>query len=217
MLCPEKCVDLLALTKIVPVITPRDPADAPALARALAAGGLRAAEITFRSDAAADTIAAMREAEPELLVGAGTVLTESALEAAASAGAQFIVTPGLNPRIGEKALGHDLPYFPGVMTPTEIEAALALGLRFLKFFPAEAAGGVKMLKAFAGPYPMVRFMPTGGITAANARAYLALPNVFCCGGSFIADGDCLARGDFAEIERRARAVSSLLAANQISL
>ena len=155
-------------------------------------------------------IAGILAMEPEVLTGAGTVLTKDALRDALSAGAQFVVAPGFNPSLAEEALAAGVPYIPGVMTPTEIEAAMAIGLCTLKFFPAEAAGGVKMLKALSAPYRTVRFMPTGGITPDNLRAYLALPSVFCCGGSFVADGRRIAAGDFDGIADTARDTAALV-------
>ena len=159
---------ILYQTAIVPVIRISDPAKAAPLAHALVKGGIRTAEITFRTEAAAESIRRMLDAEPEMIVGAGTVLTLCALDDAVSAGSAFIVAPGLNPKIVKEAGRKNVPMVPGIMTPTELEAALELGLDFVKFFPAEAAGGVKLLKAMSAPYSMVKFMPTGGVTMANA-------------------------------------------------
>jgi 2-dehydro-3-deoxyphosphogluconate aldolase/(4S)-4-hydroxy-2-oxoglutarate aldolase len=153
----------------------------------------------------------MLDAEPEMIVGAGTVLTLRALDDAVSAGSAFIVAPGLNPKIVREAGRKNIPMVPGIMTPTEIEAALDLGLDFVKFFPAEAAGGVKMLKAMSAPYFMVKFMPTGGVTMANAGDYLSIKSVICCGGSFIADDKLIDAGDFEQITRNAAAVCELAA------
>ena len=206
----KNCFAELEKTGLVPVVTLENAADAVPLASALLRGGLPAAEITFRTSAAARAIALIREREPEVLTGAGTVLTKDALRDALSAGAQFVVAPGFNPSLAEETLAAGVPYIPGVMTPTEIEAAMAIGLCTLKFFPAEAAGGVKMLKALSAPYRTVRFMPTGGITPDNLRAYLALPSVFCCGGSFVADGRRIAAGDFDGIAGTARDTAALV-------
>ena len=203
-------LDILENTGIVPVVTAEDPSVSGPLASALTSGGLGAAEITFRTSAAASVIAGMREAEPGLLVGAGTVLGESDLKEALAAGACFVVAPGFNPKIAEAALTAGVPFIPGIMTPTEIEAAMGMGFTALKFFPAEAAGGARMLKAFSAPYRTVRFMPTGGITLGNAADYLRLKCVFCCGGSFIADKDRLARGDFDGIRETAAEVKRLV-------
>ena len=196
-------------TGIVPVIKISDAGRAAALADALCGGGMPAAEVTFRTAAAAESIYRMREAHPEMLVGAGTVLTKQSLDEALAAGAQFIVAPGLNPSIVEAALTKDVPVVPGCMTPTEIELAMSLGLTFVKFFPAEAAGGVKFLKAVSAPYAGIRFMPTGGISMKNAADYLALPYVVCCGASFIASDEQIGGGRFDEITEAARQAKEL--------
>lgn len=197
-------------TGIVPVIKISDAGRAVDLAKALCAGGMPVAEVTFRTDAAAESIYKMREACPEMVVGAGTILTMGSLDAALTAGAQFIVSPGLNPVIVEAALAKDVPVVPGCMTPTEIEMAMALGLEFVKFFPAEAAGGVKFLKAVSAPYAGIRFMPTGGISMKNAADYLALPCVVCCGASFIASDEQIMNGKFDEIKETARQAKKLM-------
>ena len=199
----------LRKTGIVPVIKISDAGRAAALAKALCDGGMPAAEVTFRTAAAAESIYRMREAHPEMLVGAGTVLTKQSLDEALAAGAQFIVAPGLNPSIVEAALAKDVPVVPGCMTPTEIELAMSLGLTFVKFFPAEAAGGVKFLKAVSAPYAGIRFMPTGGISMKNAADYLALPYVVCCGASFIASDEQIGGGRFDEITEAARQAKEL--------
>lgn len=195
---------ILHETGIVPVIRISDAGRAAELARALCDGGMPVAEVTFRTAAAAKSIYNMREARPDMLVGAGTVLTKESLDAALAAGAQFIVAPGLNPAIVEAALAKDVPVIPGCMTPSEIELAMSLGLDFVKFFPAEAAGGVKFLKAVSAPYAGMRFMPTGGISMKNAAEYLALPYVVCCGASFIASDEQITNGRFDEITENAR-------------
>ena len=202
----------LKQTGVIPVVTLENASDAPSLAAALTGGGLCAAEITFRSDAAAESIYRIREAEPGLFAGAGTVLSPETLREAVSAGAQFIVAPGFNPKVAEAALAAEVPYIPGVMTPTEIEAALDLGFHALKFFPAEAAGGCAVLKAFSAPYRTVCFMPTGGISLQNLPYYLSLPCVFCCGGSFIADKARIKAGDFDGIRETARKTAELVRA-----
>lgn len=203
--------NILYKTAVIPVIRISNPANAAPLARALVKGGIRTAEITFRTEAAAESIKRMLDAEPDMIVGAGTVLTLRALDDAVSAGSAFIVAPGLNTKIVREAQNRKVPMVPGIMTPTEIEAALDLGLDFVKFFPAEAAGGAKMLKAVSAPYSMVRFMPTGGITMENAGEYLSLKSVVCCGGSFIADDKLIENGDFEQITRNAAAVCELAA------
>ncbi len=165
------------------------PDDAVPLAEALLAGGLPVIEVTFRTAAAAESIALIRRHVPQMIVGAGTVLTPDQLRQAADAGAQFGVSPGLNEAVLRAAADCNLPFFPGVMTPTEVDHALNLNHRHLKFFPAEAAGGVALLKALAGPFAHtgVKFIPTGGITAANLPEYLALPQVAAVGGSWMAE------------------------------
>lgn len=171
---------------VVPVVTIRDAADAPALGAALTAGGLPVAEITFRTDAAADAIALLRRHAPGVLVGAGTVLDVPTLRRAVEAGAEFAVAPGFNPAVVEAGRELGIPVIPGISSPTDIEAALARDIMLVKFFPAEAAGGLPFLQAVAAPYRGVSFMPTGGITPANAADYLARPFVAACGGSWIA-------------------------------
>ena len=188
---------------VIPIIELLRTQDAVPLARALVAGGLGCAEITFRTNAASASIAAIRAALPDMLVGAGTVLTTAQVDEAISAGAAFLVAPGFNPDVVAAAGARGVPIIPGVCTPTEIEAALSQGIDILKFFPAEAAGGVEFLKAVAGPYRSVRFIPTGGIDVTNLGAYLALPSVLACGGTWVARKELIAAGDFAAIERLA--------------
>ena len=199
----------LRATGIVPVIKISDASRAADLAKALCDGGMPTAEVTFRTAAAAESIYKMRETCPDMLVGAGTVLTKTSLDEAIAAGAQFIVAPGLNPSIVEACLANDMPVVPGCMTPTEIELAISLGLSFVKFFPAEAAGGVKFLKAVSAPYAGIRFMPTGGISLKNAADYLSLPYVVCCGASFIASDEQIVSGRFDEITEAARQAKTL--------
>jgi 2-dehydro-3-deoxyphosphogluconate aldolase / (4S)-4-hydroxy-2-oxoglutarate aldolase len=179
---------------VVPVITLARPEQGEPVAEALLAGGLTCAEITFRSDAAAAAIEMIRSRVPALLVGAGTILTTAQADAAIAAGASFIVAPGFNPAIVDHVLGRGIPMLPGVCTPSEIEQALARGLHLVKFFPAAAMGGVAYLRALAGPYPMVRYVPTGGITAGDVAAYLALPSVVAVGGTWLAASDLVAGG-----------------------
>lgn len=187
----------------MPVVTIDAAAGAAALAGALADGGLPIAEITFRTDAAAEAIAAMRAARPDVLVGAGTVLDAATVDRALEAGAHFIVAPGFNPATVAYAQAHGIPVVPGVVTPSEIEAAMSLGLRVLKFFPAEASGGPAYLSALRATYPMVRFMPTGGINMGNFASYLALPNVIAVGGTWIATADAIRDQRWDEISRLA--------------
>jgi len=179
---------------VVPVITLARPEQGVPVAEALLAGGLTCAEITFRSDAAAAAIEMIRSRVPALLVGAGTILTIAQADAAIAAGASFLVAPGFNPAIVDHVLGRGIPMLPGVCTPSEIEQALARGLHLVKFFPAAAMGGVAYLRALAGPYPMVRYVPTGGITAGDVAGYLALPSVVAVGGTWLAASDLVAAG-----------------------
>jgi len=202
--------DRLRAARVVPVITIDDPENAVPLARALSAGGLTCAEITFRTPRAAEAIRRISAEAPDLLAGAGTVLTPTQVDAARDAGAQFIVAPGLNPRVVEhcKALG--LPVYPGIATPTEVERALELGLTTLKFFPAEAMGGLGYLKAIAAPYVGVNFMPTGGVSATNVAAYLAFDRVVACGGSWMAPADWIAAKQFDRIREESRRASDIV-------
>jgi 2-dehydro-3-deoxyphosphogluconate aldolase/(4S)-4-hydroxy-2-oxoglutarate aldolase len=192
---------------IVPVIAIENPAGALPLADALLQGGLPVVEITFRTRAAAEVIRTLTRERPQLIVGAGTVLTLANLEAAQASGAAFAVAPGLNPQIVNQARKLGLPFVPGVATPSDIEAGLALGCTLLKFFPAEAMGGVPMLEALSGPYKHtgVRFMPTGGVTAANLETYLKLDTVATVGGTWLAKKDDLAAGKWDEIRTRCQA------------
>ena len=170
---------------VIPVVVMENACDAPELGSALIAGGLPCAEITFRTAAAGEAIRRLTAACPEVLVGAGTVLTTAQAEEAVSSGARFIVTPGFDEAVVDWCLAHNVLVIPGVMTPTEINRAFQKGCRVLKFFPAEAAGGVKTLKAISGPYSGVTFIPTGGIGPHNLQDYLSLPSVLACGGSWL--------------------------------
>lgn len=170
---------------IIPVIKLTTVEEAVPLARALMEGGIPIAEVTFRTEAAAGGIAAIRRELPQMLVGAGTVLKVEQATAAIEAGAQFVVAPGSNPKVIDKVLAASIPMIPGVATPTEIEAALEKGITVVKFFPAEALGGVAMLKALSGPYPQMQFVPTGGISASNLKSYLQQKNVLAIGGSWM--------------------------------
>jgi len=184
---------------IVPVIVLSDPGQGAPLGKALEGGGLPVAEITFRTPAALAGLEAMVQANPEVLVGAGTVSTTDQVDDAVAAGARFIVTPGFNPAVVDHCLAREIPIVPGISGTGEIEQALTRGLTTLKFFPAEAIGGVKLLKALSGPYKQVRFMPTGGVSRANIHSYLEQPNVVACGGSWLVPKDLLAAGDYDKI------------------
>ena len=185
---------------IVPVVVLDDAKDAAPLAKALVEGGLPCAEVTFRTAAAADVIKNMVQEFPEILVGAGTVLTTEQVDRAIECGAKFIVSPGLNPEVVKYCMERDIPVTPGTQTPSEMEQAMSLGLDFVKFFPAEPAGGLKMIKAVAAPYVGLQFMPTGGISAANVREYLKFDRIIACGGSWMVKADLVKAGKFDEIK-----------------
>ena len=189
----------LSLIGIVPVIAINDAADAVPLAKALIDGGLPCAEVTFRTAAAADAIKAMTEAFPEMVVGAGTVLTTEQVDRAVAAGAKFIVSPGLNPTTVKYCQEIGVPVCPGTANPSDIELALSLGLDTVKFFPAEAAGGLKYIKSIAAPYGNVRFMPTGGVNEKNLLDYLSFGKIICCGGSWMVPGDAIKAKDWDRI------------------
>lgn len=189
----------LSLIGIVPVIAIDDAADAVPLAQALCEGGLPCAEVTFRTAAAADAIANMTKAFPDMLVGAGTVLTNEQVDRAVAAGAKFIVSPGLNPETVRHCQEIGIPVCPGTSNPSDIEVALSLGLKTVKFFPAEAAGGLKYIKSIAAPYVDVTFMPTGGVNEKNLLDYLSFKKIICCGGSWMVPKDAIAAKDWDRI------------------
>ena len=195
---------------IVPVVVLNKVSDAEPLGAALVAGGLACAEVTFRTDAAEESIRAIAKKFPDMLVGAGTVLTVEQVDRAIGAGAKFIVSPGFNPKVVEYCIKKDFPVCPGIMTPTELEIALGFGLDVVKFFPAENAGGLKMIKAMSAPYTMMKFMPTGGINATNVREYLACDKILACGGSWMVKGDLINAGDFAQIEKLTREAAEIV-------
>ena len=185
---------------IVPVVVLNDSKDAAPLADALCDGGLACAEVTFRTEAAADSIRIMTENHPEMLVGAGTVLTTKQVDEAVKAGAKFIVSPGLNPTIVKYCIEKNIPITPGVATPSEMEQAIELGLNLVKFFPAEPSGGLAMINAVAAPYTMLKFMPTGGINPDNVKDYLNSDKIFACGGSWMVKGNLINDGNFDKIK-----------------
>ncbi len=196
---------------LIPVIKIENPDDAVPLAKALIDGGLPAAEITFRTACAAEAIKNITEAYPEMLVGAGTVLTCEQVDAAIAAGSKFLVSPGLNPKVTAYALSKGITMLPGCSNPSDIEAALELGLSTVKFFPAEAAGGLKMLKAMAAPYGQLTFMPTGGISADNLLDYLKFGKIVACGGSFMVKDELVKEKKWDEITDLTRnAVKTML-------
>ena len=196
----NQILEQLGTYGIVPVVVLQDAAKAEPLAEALCKGGLACAEVTFRTDAAEESIRIMSEKFPEMLVGAGTVLTIEQADCAVKAGAKFIVSPGLNPEVVKWCQAHEVPVIPGIVTPTEMEQAIGLGLTMVKFFPAEAAGGLNMIKSMAAPYTNMKFMPTGGINAKNINSYLAFPKILACGGSWMVKGDLVKAGAFDKIK-----------------
>lgn len=189
--------------RLVPVIAIQDAAEALPLGRTLLENGLPIAEVTFRTQAAGAAIRQLAQLG-ELALGAGTVLSTDQVQQAVDAGAQFVVTPGFNPKVVDYCITNSIAIVPGVCTPSEIEAALEHGLEVLKFFPAQSMGGVDTLNAFSGPYGRVKFIPTGGVNAANVGDYLKLPNVLACGGSWMVDKNLIASKNYAEIGRLTR-------------
>lgn len=198
-----------AALRIVPVIVIDDPEDAVPLAAALRDGGLPCAEITLRTPRALEALRRIAAEVPDMLVGAGTVLTPEQASAARDAGARFMVAPGFNPTVVDYCLAREIPVFPGVCTPTEIERALGHGLSVLKFFPAEPMGGLPFLKAIAAPYTGVSFMPTGGIGPSNLASYLGFSRVVACGGSWMAPNDLIATRQFDQIRSVTQAAVAL--------
>ena len=186
-------------TRVVPVVVLEDAEDAVPLAQALVEGGLLSAEVTFRTAAAEESIRRMTEAFPQMLVGAGTVLTKEQVDAAAAAGAKFIVSPGFDSEIVDYCLEKKIPVLPGCISPSEVAQAVKRGLTIVKFFPAEQAGGIAMIKAMAAPYVGLKFMPTGGINAGNLTEYLSCDKILCCGGSWMVKGDLVKAGNFGKI------------------
>ena len=206
----DKIIDKISAMGVVPVVAIENASDAVGLGDALIEGGLPCAEITFRTPAAASAIRTLCNSHPGILVGAGTILTKSDAETAVDAGASFVVTPGFDGDLVDWCLGQRIPVIPGVMTPTDINAAINRKLNVLKFFPAEAAGGIKTLKAISGPYGNIKFVPTGGITLGNLEEYLSLPNVVACGGSWLVKKDQISSGEFDTIESLVREAVQLV-------
>jgi 2-dehydro-3-deoxyphosphogluconate aldolase / (4S)-4-hydroxy-2-oxoglutarate aldolase len=201
---------LLDVVPVMPVVVIEDLDHAVPVARALVAGGLPAIELTLRTPVALEAIRAIAAEVPEILVGAGTIVAPGQAKLAADAGAQFLVSPGTTVQLLHAMQDTDLPFLPGTATVSEVLAALEAGCTELKFFPAEASGGAAYLKSLASPVPSARFCPTGGITAASAPSYLALPNVGCVGGSWLTPADALAAGDWDRVETLAREASALV-------
>jgi|SRR5690348_12483855 len=205
----QQIAGILALAPVVPVVVVDDVVHAVPMAKALVAGGIRAIEVTLRTLAALDAIRAVAAEVDGAVVGVGTVLDGTQLEAARKAGARFAVSPGASPRLLDAADEHELPLLPGAATAGEAMTLLERGYRHLKFFPAVPAGGARLLAAWASPLPQIRFCPTGGISLANAPEFLALPNVACVGGSWLTPKNKLETGDWSGIERLAREAASL--------
>ncbi len=202
-------LELAAHGPVIPVIVLQRVADAVPMARALVEGGVKVLEVTLRTPVALACIEAIARAVPEAIVGAGTLRGPADARAAKDAGSRFAVSPGYTAAVGAACREAGLPLLPGVATASEVMAAMADGLHFLKFFPATAAGGIPMLKALAGPFPDIGFCPTGGITPETAPQFLALPNVKVCGGSWLTPADAVAQGDWARITQLARAAAAL--------
>ena len=195
---------------IIPVIKLEDPEKSVALGKALLDGGINCAEVTFRTATAAEAIKRMSDAFPEMTVGAGTVLTTEQAQKAVWCGARFIVSPGLNPKVVSWCIDRNIPVIPGIATPTELEAALELGLTTVKFFPAEAFGGLKTLKAISAPYGSVSFMPTGGISLENMESYLSFSKTIACGGSFMVTSDLIEKESYGKITELSRAAVDIV-------
>jgi len=206
---PAPAASVLDLAPVVPVVVVRDVADAVPLARALVDGGLPAIEVTLRTPVALDAIRAIAREVPDALVGAGTVVSSADVADAVAAGARFLVSPGWTPGLLDAMEASGVPFLPGVSTTSEVVALLERGVREMKFFPAEAAGGTAYLRALSGPLPQARFCPTGGIRPETAPSYLALPNVACVGGTWLTPEDALAARDWGRVTELARAASAL--------
>ena len=196
---------------VVPVVVLEDAKDAVPLVEALVKGGLPCAEVTFRTDAAEESIRLMCEKYPEMLVGAGTVLTTEQVDRAVAAGAKFIVSPGFDAEIVDYCLEKEIPVLPGCITPSEVAQAVKRGLKTVKFFPAEQAGGLPMIKAMAAPYTMLKFMPTGGISTKNLKDYLGFDKIICCGGSWMVKGDLIKNKEFDKIAEMTKEAVELAA------
>ena len=196
---------------VVPVVVLEDAKDAAPLAKALVEGGLPCAEVTFRTDAAEESIKIMTSEYPDMFVGAGTVLTIEQVDRAVAAGAKFIVSPGFDPEIVDYCLSKEIPVFPGCITPSEVAQAGKRGLKVVKFFPAEQFGGVATIKAMAAPYVGLKFMPTGGVSAKNLESYLSCDKIVACGGSWMVKGDLVKAGKFDEIKAMTEEAVKLVA------
>ncbi|WEM41210.1 bifunctional 4-hydroxy-2-oxoglutarate aldolase/2-dehydro-3-deoxy-phosphogluconate aldolase [Photobacterium sp. DA100] len=206
----QQIIEKLKAFKVIPVIQINDVSQAVPLAKTLVENGLPVAEVTFRTEAAAEAIRLMREAYPQMCIGAGTVLNAEQVDRAKEAGSEFVVAPGLNPNTVRYCLEQGIPMVPGINNPSQVEQALEMGLTFLKFFPAEASGGINMIKSLLAPYVDVSLMPTGGIGKANVRDYLAIDRVICCGGTWMVAPALIENGDWDEIGRLVREAVELV-------
>lgn len=207
----NKVLEELGSYGVVPVVVINNVEDALPLAEALCKGGLKCAEVTFRTEAAEGAIKAMTDAYPDMIVGAGTVLTTEQVDRAIKAGAKFIVSPGFDPEIVDYCLENDIVVVPGCMTPSEVAQGVKRGLEVLKFFPAENAGGIGMLKAMSAPYTSVKFMPTGGISAKNLADYLTFSKIVCCGGSWMVKADLINNKEYDKITELTKEAVELVA------
>ena len=206
-----QAAEIIQKMGVVPVVILKDAKDAAPLAKALVEGGLPCAEVTFRTEAAEESIRIMANDFPEMFIGAGTVLTIDQVDRAAAAGAKFIVSPGFQPEIVDYCLEKEIPVFPGCITPSEVAQAVKRGLKIVKFFPAEPFGGVATIKAMAAPYTGLKFMPTGGVNAINLESYLSFDRIIACGGSWMVNGALVKEGKFDEIKALTEEVVKLVA------
>jgi len=199
--------------KVVPVVVIEDEKDAVQLAKALCDGGLPVAEVTFRTKAAKAAIEMISKEVPEMLVGAGTILSIDQAKSAIDAGAKFIVSPGFDEKVVDYCISENIPVFPGCITPTEIIKAMNMGLKIVKFFPAEQFGGISTIKALSAPFQMIKFMPTGGISLNNIKDYLSLKNVIACGGSYMVKKEDISSGNFEKIKELTKQTVELVNKN----
>lgn len=207
----EEVMKRLSGIGIIPVVVIEDSSDAIGLGDALMQGGLHAAEVTFRTAAAEDSIRILKESYPDMLIGAGTILSTEQAEKAVKAGAEFIVSPCFDRDVVSYCIGNNIPVCPGIQTPTELNDALKMGLRYVKFFPAGLSGGIRMINTLGSVFQQVRFMPTGGINAGNAEEYLNSERVFCCGGSWMVKSDLIKNKDFDTIRRLTKEAAEIAA------
>lgn len=205
-----KVLDKIEKCGVIPVVVIEDASKAKALGQAVFDGGLDCVEVTFRTEEAAEALKIIKEEFPQMTVGAGTVLTIEQAQQAMDAGAEFIVSPGSNPKVIQYCIENDITTIPGVVTPSEIERNLEMGIETMKFFPAEAAGGVKMIQAVSAPYGNVKFMPTGGISVSNIENYLKLSSVLACGGSWMVKKELLETENYKEISRLSKEAAEMV-------